>query len=153
QRHHRGRGVGVVGRGDDHGVEALLLLEHLAEVVVGFGPAVRCGGPLEGPGVDVAECRDVLTRDRLQVRGAAAADPDEADIQLLTLVRPGGQDPAAGNPEPGPETGRPAEELAAIRLVPGTHGEALLVFGHTRLSVTASLRLVRGSRTGRNSWA
>ncbi len=89
----------MVGRGDQHDVE-VLLLEHLAVVAVGPGLLVRClprrhhlGGLGEHPLVDVAE-RDDLDRRHLeqaeQVAFAVPAAADQADaFRRFAGQRPG----------------------------------------------------------------
>ena len=75
-------GVRVIRRGDHHGIDALLLVEHLAEVLIPLGGWVL----LEGLGgvvpVHVAQGHDVLAADLFEVPGALAADADAGDVKL-----------------------------------------------------------------------
>ena len=75
-----GRGMVVVGGGDDDGVE-LRVGEH--RPVVGEPgrrreSASRCP---EGARVDIAEGDDVFPRHRVEVRATAAADADHPDVE------------------------------------------------------------------------
>ena len=92
-RDHR-QGVPVVGRGDQHDVE-VLLLEHLAVVAVGARLLLRrlargdhLGGLGQHPLVDVAQ-RDDLDRRHLdqaeQVALAVPAAADQADALRLDI--------------------------------------------------------------------
>ncbi len=84
---HRNHGVQVVRRGDDHRVDVLLLVEHLAEI----RPLLRVGILLEDGGrvlgVHVAQGHDVLARALGDVVLPHAADADAGDVQLLARGR------------------------------------------------------------------
>jgi hypothetical protein len=90
--------VGVVGRGHDHGVDVLLLVEHLALIAIDFGPGKlleRLGGVTL---VHVTERHDVLGGALLEVVVPYAANADAGDVELLArrlLAR--GAERGAGN--------------------------------------------------------
>ena len=76
--------MGVVGRGDHHGVGLFeQLVVHAAVVVVFLG----CGVALEYVvgifPVHVAQADDVLALHRLQVGGTAAADADAQNVEFV----------------------------------------------------------------------
>ena len=79
--------VRVVGRADDDRVDALLPVEHLAEVLVlgGLGVLLERVGRVAP--VHVAQGHDVLAGDLLDVPAALAADAHAGDVQLLAWWR------------------------------------------------------------------
>ena len=82
----RREGVGMLGRAHDDRVELARVVVELAEITASSGLGVVRGGPLDGRLKDVAEGHDVLGRDVLEVRAAAAADTDHGDVELLVQV-------------------------------------------------------------------
>ena len=80
---HRHVGVRMVGRGDDHRVDVLALIKHLAEI----GEEVRLGELLNGPGaateIQITEGDDIFIGGVLHVAAADAAETDRGDTELL----------------------------------------------------------------------
>ena len=73
----------MVGRGNDHRVQRLLLLQHLAEVLVELGVGIllaRAGGRVL---VHVAQGDDVFAGATVGVAGPFAATAHDADVQLV----------------------------------------------------------------------
>ena len=118
-RHHRRRGMDVVGGADHDRIDILLILEHPAEVRVPAGAGMDLRRLVQVPGVDVAERDDVLARDAFQVRRAAPGNADAGDVQCV--VGGGG-----GPREPGSRArrGGAAEEVTTGE-VHGTSESAL----------------------------
>jgi hypothetical protein len=103
--------VDVVGGGDDHRVQVLGLVDHLPEVAELFCLRVLLGGFCEVSPVHVAERDDVLAGHLAQVLVAAAAEADEADVELIVgRFRLTESDPGD---RAGRDTGRCGEELAS----------------------------------------
>jgi hypothetical protein len=99
----------VVGGRDEHRVDVLLRLEHLAEVGVVRGVGAALGGVAEVVLVDVAQRHDLRVghlQDALDVLPPAAGDADDGDGELL-VGRDGAGDagPTGGDPHPGAEGG------------------------------------------------
>src|SRR6185295_7449171 len=124
----RREGVGMLGDGDDDGVEVLRVVEDLAEVLVLLRVGVQLGGGLDAAGVDVADRDDVLAGDALHVRRGLPAGADAGDVELgvgrlLLAVA----ELASGDPEAGADRGAVADEFATI----GTmgHGDDLPSLG------------------------
>ncbi len=123
---HRDDGVGVVRRRDHHRVDALLLLEHHAVVLVDLGLRVQRDGLRRVGAVDVAQGDDVLALAGLQVGAPHAADADGGDVQLVAgRLRP--QHPARDDGGRKGGQGRRRGEL------PSGHGVRRIV-GHRRRS-------------------
>ena len=123
----RGRGVPVVGRGDPHGVHALIV-EDLPHVLDGFRLGAgqflgRVDGLGEAVGIHVADVGDadiLAGGEQFQVIGPHAARTDDADGDLVTvLVR------VARVPGPGQRRGGRGDspgllqKLSAVALVHG----------------------------------
>jgi hypothetical protein len=83
QGHHRDDRVEVIGRGDHHRVDVLLLFEHSAEIDVGLGAGERFEGALEVVLLDVAEGHDVFGGETADVARAHAADADAGNVELF----------------------------------------------------------------------
>ena len=83
QCRQRDRGVRVIRRRDHHGVDALLLLEHLAVIRVHGRFRIQRDGLRRVVAVDVAQGDDVLARAGLQVGAAHSPDADPCDVQLV----------------------------------------------------------------------
>lgn len=81
----RDDGVGVVGRGDDDGVDVLLFFQHHAVVHVGFRRRVTGEGRRGVVGIDVTECDDVFAGAGFEVGGALAlgADADGGEVEFI----------------------------------------------------------------------
>src|SRR5262249_47464954 len=87
-------GVGMVGRGDDDGVDVLVLgVEQLAPVAV-----LRClGKVLDRRGeiirIDIAQGNDILAPQVVDVVAALGGDADEGEVEFLVrrLVRRAGE--------------------------------------------------------------
>ena len=77
-----GKSVGVFGRSDDHRVDILKLSEKIAQVLVGasLGRGLQCA--LETVCVHVTERNDILVPAGIDMASTAAADADEANIEL-----------------------------------------------------------------------
>jgi hypothetical protein len=97
----------VRGR-DDHRIQVLRLVDHLAEVAEPARLGELFGGFSEMLFVHVAERGDVLARHFGDVLSAAAGDADEAEVELLVgrsrLPEPSGR--------ANPDTGRGDKKLA-----------------------------------------
>ena len=111
-------GVGVIGRADGHGVDAVAqLVEHLAvvgEFVVGL---VGLRHAVEELGIDVAEGVDLaVAGDVLDVALALAADADAGDLHPLEGRLALGGLQRAGDPVAHARERRGLQEFAAIRL-------------------------------------
>ena len=99
-RQHTGRGMSMIGRAHQHGVDLFLhAAEHLAEVDegTGLGPAA-CGAGQEIL-IDVAEGHDVLAATGVVVGRSPIGNAHAGDIQLalddLARSRAGAGDAAA----------------------------------------------------------
>ena len=80
--HRRGRGVGVVGSGDGHGVDALgLLFQHLPEVGILGRLRVAVEHVRRTAGIDVAKCHDVLAFAAVDVDLSLAAGTDRRNVK------------------------------------------------------------------------
>jgi len=86
-------GVGVVGSNHEHGVDAFLLFEHLAKIVVGSAGAVvvffvdDVGGPFAVVCIDVADGDNpyvIFGQECLHIARALVADADTGDIDFFT---------------------------------------------------------------------
>src|SRR6185369_16425688 len=79
-----GRGMMMIGSGDDHRIDLLVhFIEHLAVIVV-----LLCAGILLAPGiqrivVDVAESDDVFRSNAVSVAGTLAARANDGDVHFL----------------------------------------------------------------------
>jgi hypothetical protein len=73
----------MVGSRDDHCIEVLRLVNHLAEVAVLPGLGESFGGLCQVPFIHVAERGDILTCHLGHVLSAAAGDADEAEAELV----------------------------------------------------------------------
>ena len=73
----------VVGRGDDDGVEVLLLVEHLAEVGVGLGLGKPLGHLAQVQRIDVAQGDDVFAGQVIDVVGALVGHADAGQVELF----------------------------------------------------------------------
>jgi len=80
-RDHR---VGMVRGGYDHGVDALLLVEHLAEVLVLGRVGVTLHRGSGQAAIDVAEGHDVGAFAFLHIAQASGAQPHAGDVQPFT---------------------------------------------------------------------
>ena len=80
-RLHRDDRVCVVWSRDDHRVDVRFAIEHLTVVGIGCGIGVLPERPRREPGVDVAECHDVLAAAPLEVGSPSAADADPRDVE------------------------------------------------------------------------
>ncbi|MCX6894378.1 MAG: hypothetical protein NTZ16_02485 [Verrucomicrobia bacterium] len=80
---HGNHRVRVVRRGDHHGVNVLLLLQHLAVVGVKLRLGITRDDRRGVGGVNVAQGHDVFTFEIAQVVFAHPADADAGDVQLL----------------------------------------------------------------------
>ena len=82
---HGRRGVHVIRRRDNHGVDVLgFLVEHLAEVAIGGGVRERLERLGGAPVVHVAQRDDVLGRRRRpDIARSLAARTDRGEVQLL----------------------------------------------------------------------
>src|SRR6185369_7263906 len=82
--HRPGRGESmVVIRGADYDGVDVLLLETFAPVHVGLRIRKLFGAESQMLVVDVAKRDNVLARDRVEVRRAAAPGADEGNVQLV----------------------------------------------------------------------
>ena len=108
-------GVHVVGRGDHHRVDVLLLVEQhpIVFVLLGLGMGGERLARLHR--VDVAECDDVLDRHLAEIAGPLAADPDAGDVQLLARRRePSAQHVPGDDLEPESRCAGGLQELATL---------------------------------------
>jgi len=124
--HGRGRGMRVVRRRDDDGVDAAVhLAKHPAEVSVAFGLGVLLGGLGKVMFVHIAEGDDVLAADAAQVGPAPAGHADDGDGEFLVGRRLRPADPQHQRPgQHGPGGGgRALQESAACQTV--RHGYPL----------------------------
>jgi len=82
ERGHGDGGMGVVGRGDEHRLDVVLLGEHLAKILPALGGG-KSGKRRRGKGmVHIAEGDDVFSGQIIQVAAAHAANADAGDAQL-----------------------------------------------------------------------
>ena len=125
-RRHRDDRVGVIGRGDEHRVDVLLLLEHRAEILVKDRLRELVGGaaPLHRRGcrvalVAVAERDDVVGFDDVHQVGRAHAVlvADDGDVHGVArgLEARASQHVARNDHDPGGGACRGAHEPAARR--------------------------------------
>jgi len=81
---HRGDGMGVIGGGDHHRIDVLVLFfKHLPEIGVFFCLRVVFEGASGSFRIDVAECYDVLVADRPDIRGPFTATTDAGDVEFF----------------------------------------------------------------------
>ena len=121
--HRSGDGVGVVGRADGHGVDALAhLVEHLAEVeiLLRVGPALARG--VEAGLVDVAD-RDHVAGPAgiLRIAGPLAADADAGEVDLFQGRAAFARSDAPQSPITGADGRGRLHEAAASRLAGHFH--------------------------------
>ena len=83
QRPHDRNRVRVVGRGDDHGVEVLFLVEHLAKVDVGLGLGKPLGHLAQVQRIDVAQGDDIFADQVVDIVGALVGHADAAQVQFF----------------------------------------------------------------------
>ena len=84
ERHHRGRGMHVIGcRYGDRVDVVALLLEHLAVVLVALGSRPGAKGTLGALPVDVGEGDELFARHAAYVIESHSAHADAGDAQLL----------------------------------------------------------------------
>src|SRR5204863_1353618 len=85
ERRHGGKGMGVLSRADDHGVELAVLegVVHLAEITELLCLWGRLGGLEQVPLVHVAQGDDVLALELPEVVRAAPAGADEREVELV----------------------------------------------------------------------
>ena len=121
---HRGRGVRMVGRRDDDGVDlGIELMQQLAIVVVLLGFLVLRGHRVQALLVDVAHRHDpAVTRRLLGVALAFAADADAGDIQRLVRPDTPGPAPAALGKNAEARDRRPKQERPTVRDDAHEHG-------------------------------
>ena len=113
-RLHRDDRVGVVGGGDDHGVEVGLCVEHAPVVGVGARLGIEGERARGVPEVDVAERGDVLAVASPHVAPPAPAHADAGDVQgVARRLEPAPAEHAAGHDHQGSGGRDPAEKAAA----------------------------------------
>jgi hypothetical protein len=88
--HDAGRRMDMVRRGDEHGVDVLLLLDQFAVVAIQLRPGIffdRSGGVIE---IHIAQRDDVREAGRVEIANVApalTADADAAEVHLFTRRR------------------------------------------------------------------
>ena len=82
QSRQSGEGMGVFGRGDDYRVDIVKLTKKIAQILVGAGLRRGLQGALETVCVYVTERDDVFVSAGIDMGPPAAADANEADIEL-----------------------------------------------------------------------
>ena len=114
-----GNGMGVIGRGDENGVDLLFhFVEHFAEILIAFGSGmflVDVTGAFE---IDVAEGDEVVAHVGKSVEAAAAlaADADARDVEFAVRLVSEGEFAVAQNEEAGTGCGGFGKKRAAIKL-------------------------------------
>src|SRR3954470_9014160 len=105
----------MIGRADDHGVNLLLLVEHLAVILMFFGVGIFLKDSCRVRPVDIAQGDDVLAVQLFDIFPSLAANPNASNIQPLTRCSGSVQaeDRAGDNAESGGSQGRRAKKLAA----------------------------------------
>src|SRR5579862_4129462 len=67
---------------DYHGVDALLLIQHLAKILITLRTRILIESFGCEVGIHIAQSNDVFAADLFQVRGALAANADSRDVEF-----------------------------------------------------------------------